>query len=679
MKNICYLLLFSLIAIMFSTMCTKTMENQRAVSPDGKLKLNFFLNNSEPFYSLWKGESLIIDSSRLGFKMNNMPDLDGNFEIIEIVTDSKNETWTQPWGEDQDITNHYNELRVQLFNKPKNLHLNITFRIFNDGLGFRYEIPMQTSFDYAEIAKELTEFNLPADHTAWWIPGSPDSYEFLYNQTPVSKIDSANTPITFQTNDDLYLSIHEAALTNYAGMRLKRSPENKTGLNCDLVPWPDGIRVKADLPLSSPWRTIQVGEKPGDLIESHLILNLNEPNKLEDISYVQPMKYVGIWWGMHIDVNTWHEGPRHGATTEEAKRYIDFASDNQIKGLLIEGWNIGWKSWLSGNNIQDYTTPADDFVIGEVVQYAKEKGVELIGHHETGGNIPMYEAQMKEAFKYYKNLGIHAVKTGYAGRMKPEGIYHHGQFMVNHYRKVVEMAHHHEIMIDAHEPIKPTGIRRTYPNMMTREGVRGMEYNAWSDGNPPEHTTILPFTRMLAGPLDYTPGVFDILLEKHKDVRKKHAGENFDKRVHTTLAKQLGLFVILYSPLQMASDLVENYENHPAFEFIKNVPADWEKTRVLNGEIGDYVTIARKDASGDDWFVGSITDENKRTLNLSLDFLDTEKSYVARIYSDGPDADWKKNPTDYLIKDKTVTNKDTLTLELAPGGGTAIHIMPSKE
>ena len=676
MKKISTILLFSLIAIVFTTMCTKESKNFHTVSPDGNLKLNFFLKDSKPFYSLWKGEKPIIDSSRLGFKMNNMPNLDGSFEVIETTSDSKNKTWTQPWGEEKNITNHYNELKVQLFNEPKNLHLNITFRLYNDGLGFRYEIPTQTSFDYAEISDELTEFNLPADHKAWWIPGNPDSYEFLYNQTPVSKIDSANTPVTIQTNDGLYLSIHEAALTNYAGMRLKKAKSSSTLLQSDLVPWPDGLKVKADLPLFSPWRTIQVGKTPGDLIESPLILNLNEPNKLEDISYIRPMKYVGIWWGMHIDVNTWHEGPRHGATTAEAKRYIDFASKHNIKGLLVEGWNKGWESWLSGNNVQNYTKPTDDFDIEEVIQYAKDKGVELIGHHETGGNVPMYEEQMEDAFRYYKNSGIHAIKTGYAGQMKPEGTYHHSQIMVNHYREVVKLAHKHQIMIDAHEPIKPTGIRRTYPNMMTREGVRGMEYNAWSKGNPPEHTTILPFTRMLAGPLDYTPGIFDILLQKHKDIRKKHANENFDKRVHTTLTKQLGLFIILYSPLQMASDLVENYQNHPAFKFIEDVPVNWETSKVINGEIGDFITMARKDRNSDDWYVGSITDEKARSFTIKLDFLDKDKEYKAEIYKDGKNAHWETNPTEYIIDKMTVKKDQTITLNLAPGGGTAIRFTP---
>jgi alpha-glucosidase len=673
MKKFAFLILIVAPLMLLNLMCSQKTQNYHVQSPDGKMKAEFFLLDNEPYYNLWKGQDLIIDTSRLGFKMNNMPDLDTGFEVIETKTGSKNETWTQPWGEEKEITNQYNELKVLLFNKNQNVHLNIIFRIFNDGLGFRYEIPTQTSYKNAEIKDEITEFNFPSDHQCWWISGDPHSYEKLFNNTPLSDIDSANTPVTIKAGDKLYLSIHEAALTNYAGMRLKPSQNNTKALEAYLVPWPDGLKVKADLPMFSPWRTIQVAEAPGGLIESHLILNLNEPNKLEDISYIQPMKYVGIWWGMHIRTKTWHEGPRHGATTENAMRYIDFAAKNNIKGLLIEGWNKGWESWMTGNNVQNYTKPTDDFNIEKVVDYARKKGVKIIGHHETGGNIPMYEKQMKDAFQYYKDLGIKAVKTGYAGQMKPEGMYHHGQFMVNHYREVVKMAHEHEIMIDAHEPIKPTGIRRTYPNMMTREGVRGMEFNAWSKGNPPEHTTIIPFTRMLAGPLDYTPGVFDILLKKHEDVRKKHAQKHLDKRVYTTLSKQLGLFVVLYSPLQMAADLIENYEGHPAFQFIRDVPADWETTKVINGEIGDYVTIARKDRNSEDWYLGSITDENERDFSVKLDFLEEGKKYEAEIYKDGDKAHWKDNPTDYTIESKTVKKDDVLKLSLAPGGGTAIR------
>ena len=672
-----FIALFHLTAL---TMCSKQNARHTIQSPDGRLTANFLLKSGEPMYMLNKGNQTVIDTSHLGYKFNSLPAMDGNFELVEATTDSHDETWTQPWGEEKDIRNNYNQLKVQLHNPAENVHLNLYFRIFNDGLGFRYEIPQLASYNQVEIASELTGFNFTGNHLSWWIPGDPDSYEYLYHETPLSKIDSANTPVTFKADDNLYVSIHEAALTNYAGMRLRRNEQDKNALKSDLVPWPDGIKVKADLPMQSPWRTIQVAETPGGLIESNMILNLNEPNKLDDLSYIKPMKYVGIWWGMHIGVNTWHAGPHHGATTENAKRYVDFASQHNIPGLLVEGWNKGWKSWLSGNNEQDYTQPYDDFNIQEVTRYAKEKNVGLIGHHETGGNIPMYEKQLEEAFQYLEDRGIHAVKTGYAGEMKPEGMHHHGQWMVNHYRRVVKTAHRHKVVIDAHEPIKPTGIRRTYPNMMTREGIRGMEYNAWSKGNPPSHHTILPFTRLLAGPADYTPGVFDVLLQQQHDKRKKLVSDkNLENRVHTTLAKQLALFVVFYSPLQMASDLVENYESHPAFKFIEDVPVDWQTTRVVNGEIGQYVTIARKDRHSEEWYIGSVTNKKKRTLNLSCSFLDSGKHYTAEVYKDGKTAHWKKNPTSYAIDTiEDIRKGSEIAVKLAGGGGAAIRLYPEE-
>ncbi|MBS3808272.1 MAG: glycoside hydrolase family 97 protein [Bacteroidales bacterium] len=659
-------------------MCSQKKNQQTVQSPDGKLIATFFLKQGVPCYMLHKGSQTVIDTSQLGYRFKHIPAMDQNFELLEATTDSYNEAWTQPWGEEKEIQNHYNQLAIQLKNPTENLHLNMIFRAFNDGIGFRYEIPRQTAYNDVEITCEGTEFNFTADHKSWWIPGDPDSYEYLYHETPLSKIDSANTPVTFQAHDSLYISIHEAALTNYAGMRLSRDKHQKNGFKSDLVPWPDGIKVKAELPMRSPWRTIQVAENPGGLIESNMILNLNEPNKLDDISYVRPMKYVGIWWGMHIGLNTWHKSARHGATTENAKKYMDFASKHHIPGLLVEGWNKGWKSWLSGINVQNYTQPYKDFDMEKVVRYANQKGVSLIGHHETGGNIPMYEKQMEAAFQYLEDHGIHAVKTGYAGEMRPKGMHHHGQFMVNHYRRVVELAHRHRVMVDAHEPIKPTGIRRTYPNMMTREGIRGMEYNAWSKGNPPSHHTILPFTRLLAGPADYTPGIFDVLLQQQHDKRKRLVSEkNLKNRVHTTLAKQLALFVVFYSPLQMASDLVENYQDHPAFQFIEDVPVDWETTRALNGEIGQYVTIARKDRHSDDWYIGSLTNEKSRKLTLSCDFLDHGKNYTAQVYKDGEDADWKNNPTSYAIDTlKSIHKGSEIELQLAAGGGAAIRLSP---
>src|SRR6056297_419057 len=376
-----------------SFMQSLSTSNHILASPDGKLTISFFLEDGVPCYTISKGGQTVIDTSRLGYRFHSMPDMDKGFELLETTTDSYHETWVQPWGEEINIINHYNQLSIQLRNPTENQHLNLIFRAFNDGIGFRYEIPQQTSYSSVEITSEGTEFNFTGNHKAWWIPGDPDSYEYLYHETPLSKIDSANTPVTFKAKEDLYISIHEAALTDYAGMRMSRNEHQRNGFKSDLVPWPDGIKVKADLPMCSPWRTIQVAESPGGLIESNMILNLNEPNKLEDISYVKPMKYVGIWWGMHIGLNTWHKSLRHGATTENAKRYIDFAARHNIPGLLVEGWNKGWESWLSGNNVQDYTQPYSDFDMEEVVNYARKKGISLIGHHETGGNIPIYEKQ----------------------------------------------------------------------------------------------------------------------------------------------------------------------------------------------------------------------------------------------------------------------------------------------
>jgi hypothetical protein len=512
---------------------------------------------------------------------------------------------------------------------------------------------------------EDTRFAFAGNHTTWWIPADFDSYEHLYYQTPLDLVFAVNTPVTMKTEGGLYVSLHEANLTDYAGMTLALVPDEINTLRTSLVPWPDGSKVKGSTPCKTPWRTIQIATWPGGLVESSLILNLNEPCVIEDTSWIKPMKYIGIWWGMHIGKYTWHEGPDHGATTANAKRYVDFASRHGIPAVLIEGWNTGWHRW-GQEGAFDHVTPYPDFDIEEVVRYAKEKGVGIIGHHETGGDVTTYDRQIEFAFRLYRDLGIHAVKTGYAGKIYPRGQYHHGQWMVNHYRMVVEKAAQYRIMLDVHEPIKPTGISRTYPNMMTREGVRGTEFNAWSEGNPPEHVTILPFTRMLAGPLDYTPGIFDLTFDEYKP----------GNRVRSTLANQLALYVILYSPLQMAADLIENYEGHPAFKFIKEVPVDWDETRVLNAEIGDYVTIARR--KGDTWYIASVTDENARALTVGLAFLEAGKTYQARIYADAPESDFESNPTAYEMREQQVTRDTILNVELARGGGQAITITPGE-
>ncbi len=593
--------------------CTNTKDNYKAFlpSPDTKVHIYFNLNNGEPYYMVYYRDETVLDWSPLGFIFKGNDSLVRNFVVTNTKTSSVNETWKPVWGQFSSYTNNYNQLTVSLQEK-NNLHrkFDIVFRSYNDGIAFRYEFPEQENLKDVEIQSEETAFRLSTDGTAFWEVADYDSYEHLYNTTPVGSIDSANMPVTIEMKNGVYVSIHEANLTDYAGMTLVRDKEEQLKLNCDLVPWPDGIKVKTKTPFITPWRTVQIADSPGKLIESGMILNLNEPCKLEDVSWIKPTKFVGIWWGMHLGVYTWSYGDRHGATTERTKSYIDFAADHNIGSVLVEGWNTGWESWFKEDNF-DFITPYPDFDLKGVASYANEKGIALIGHDETGGQVPLYEKYIDTAFALYQSLGIHSVKTGYAGKIRPKGQHHHGQWMVNHYRMVVEKAAAHKIMVDAHEPIEPTGIERTWPNMMTREGSRGMEYNAWSAGNPPEHTTILPFTRILAGPMDYTPGIFDINCENFKKIREKFDPKNAEKHVHTTLAKQLALYVVLFSPMQMAADMIENYKDQPAFEFIEKVPVTWDETKVLNAKIGDYVTIARR--SGDNWYIGGITDENQRT------------------------------------------------------------------
>ena len=634
-------------------------------SPDGNIEVAFSLRRGVPHYRVYYAGKPVIVPSSLGFTFRKADALAEGFEIEEAGISSFDETWTPVWGQRKEIRNNYNELRVTLVQRATGpRRMTVVFRVFDDGVGFRYEIPRQEGLESFEIMSEKTRFTFAADHSAWHIPADPDSYEHLYRNTPLSAVKAVATPVTMETADGLFISLHEAALTDYPEMTLSAVWRKDLMLESNLVPWPDGARVKGETPLQTPWRTIQLADSPGGLIESSLILNLNEPCVIEDTSWIKPMKYIGIWWGMHIGKYSFHIEPAHGATTENAKRYIDFASRHGIQGVLIEGWNTGWDRW-GQKDAYSYTESYPDFDLEEVTRYAREKGVAIIGHHETGGDVPSYEEQLDDALDLYQEVGISAIKTGYAGQIYPRGQFHHGQHMVRHYRMVVEKAARRGFMLDVHEPIKPTGISRTYPNMMTREGVRGQEYNAWSEGNPPEHTTILPFTRMLAGPLDYTPVIFDVMYEQYKP----------GNRVRSTLAKELALFVVLYSPVQMAADLIENYEGHPAFKFIVDAPVDWDDTRVLNGKIGDYVTIARR--SRDAWFIGSITDESARELAVELSFLEPGRDYLATIYADAPGADWETDPHAYEIRERRVDSRTVLDMSLAPGGGQAIGIVPA--
>ncbi len=642
-------------------------ETQTIASPDGRVEIAFMLDDGVPFYTISREGRDILGKSRLGFVLKGVPALDRGFYIDGVERISSDEVWTQPWGEVKNIRDLHNELCVRLREQePPGRQMDLVFRVFNDGVGFRYELPRQPHLQTIEIMNERTEFALAGDYAAWWIPAFMDNrYEYLYERSPVSELGAVHSPLTLEAGENLFLSIHEAALTDYAAMALVRT--TGTTLECDLVPWSDGVKVKGRTPMATPWRTLQIAPDAGGLITSYLILNLNEPNALGDVSWVRPGKYVGIWWGMHIGKYTWGSGPRHGATTENARQYIDFAAAHGIRGVLIEGWNTGWDgNWIQNGELFNFTEPYRDFSLFEVAAYAASRGVGIIGHHENGAAIDNYESQMEDAFDFYDRYGIDIVKTGYVGTRTNGVEWHHGQYMVEHYRKVVKAAARHHIMLDVHEPIKDTGIRRTYPNMMTREGARGMEYDAWSrdGGNPPEHATILPFTRLLAGPFDFTPGIFDLFFDEYKP----------ENRSNTTLAKQLAFYVVIYSPLQMAADLPDNYEGHPAFRFIEDVPTDWEDTRVLHAKIGDYVTIARKDRSSDDWYIGSLTDENGRTLAADLSFLDPGRTYVAEIYADAADADWDTHPLAIDIYEEKVDRSTTLTLRLAPGGGQAIRI-----
>ncbi|MCD4735249.1 MAG: glycoside hydrolase family 97 protein [Bacteroidales bacterium] len=674
MRKILVVMLLSLTGILFS--CKNSSEKMFTLpSPDLKIHLYFTVEDGEPYYQVYHRNELVVEWSALGFVFEGNDTLKYNLSIEDTETGTYSERWKPAWGQFSHYKNQYNFFKVILKeDNGSERKFGIEFRAFNDGIAFRYNFTESGFPDSVKILSELTEFDLPVKGTAWWIPSDFESYEHLYRTTPINELDAAGTPATFKLEDGTYLSIHEANLTNYAGMTVKNTQGNN--LTCNLVPWPDGIKVKTKAPFNTPWRTIHIVDHPGRLIESGLILNLNEPCAIEDISWIEPMKYIGIWWGMHLGIQTWHKGPRHGATTSRTKEYIDFAAENNIGGVLVEGWNTGWDSWFKGDMF-DFVTPYDDFDLFVLALYAKEKGVDLIGHHETGGQVPVYEKYIDSAFYLYNKLGIKAVKTGYAGMIRPEGQHHHGQWMVNHYRMVVEKAARYGIMIDAHEPVKPTGISRTYPNMMTREGVRGMEWNAWSDGNPPEHTTILPFTRMLGGPLDYTPGIFDIKCERYAAERKKWDENHSDiTRVYTTIAKQLALYVVLYSPMQMAADLIENYEENPAFEFIKKVPVSWDETRVINAEIGNFITIARK--NGNIWYLGAITDENSRDQIIEFDFLEPGEVYDMEIYEDGKDADWKENPGIINIRTIKISHDKKLQIRLAKGGGFAAIIKPVK-
>ncbi|UJH67748.1 glycoside hydrolase family 97 protein [Allomuricauda sp. SCSIO 65647] len=699
------LLLIGLATLCLTFSCEKKVSTASVSSPSGNNEITFQLTgDGTPYYLVKHGNNVVIDSSSMGFDFKDQDPIKKGLKITGTASNTVDETWEMPWGEQRNVRNHYNELIVNLQETAApNRKFNIHFKAYDDGVAFRYEFLEQEGRDSITIMDEHTEFQLTGDHTTWWIPGDWDIYEHLYNTTKVSEIDAlsktghsnlaatyipenaVNTPVTMRSDDGLHLVFHEADLTNYAGMTLKVDNESLL-LTSELVGSDRlGHKVSTALPAKTPWRTVQIADRAGDLIESRLIENLNEPNKLGDVSWFTPMKYVGIWWEMHLGVSTWdmeatqdmntfatlgkeQTSVVHGATTENTKKYIDFAAANGFGGVLVEGWNTGWDRWIGFEDregVFDFVTPYADYDLDELSDYAKSKGVEIIMHHETSAAPRTYEQQMKAAYELMQKHGMHSVKTGYVGKIIPKGEYHHGQWMVNHYRKVLETAAEYEVAINAHEPIKATGLRRTYPNAIAREGLRGQEFNAWATdgGNPPEHLPIVAFTRMLSGPIDFTPGVFEISLTTKPD-----------NQINTTLAQQLALYVVIYGPIQMACDLPENYEGQPAFQFIRDVGVDWEQSKVLNGEVGDFVTIAREERETGNWFVGGITDENSREITVDFSFLEDGKTYEAIIYKDADDSHYRNNPTAIVIEQLEIKKGDTQAITLQEGGGFAISL-----
>lgn len=651
-----------------------------AASPGKVIDVEVQLENGGKLaYKVKRRGKDIISPSRLGFNLLNAHKLDGGFKLRTQAVSDHDSTWEQPWGERQFVRNRYRELRVEVEQENRGKRrLAIVFRIYDDGVGFRYEFPDQAQLREVGILDELTEFTVAQPATAWWIPAAElPGLEEVIRKSPLAEIGIANTPLTLRLDDGTHVAFHEAALVDYASMWLRKVDGQK--LRAMLVPSSHGPAVVRKGAFTTPWRTMQIADNAAGLYMSDLVLNLNEPNKLGDVSWVKPAKFVGVWWEMHLQTGTWNAGPKHAANTANTKRYIDFAAKNGFRGVLVEGWNRGWESdWGHGGADFSFTESYPDFDLPGLAAYAKSKGVHLIGHHETGANLPAYEKQMDAAYRLYAKHGVDSVKSGYvhdAGTMQfagADGKVYYGHYDsqdgVRHFLKAVTEAAKHRIAIDTHEPIKDTGLRRTYPNWMTREGARGVEYNAW--GNPPnsvDHEAKLVFTRMLSGPMDYTPGVLSLVGAE-------------GKVFNSTQAKQLANFVVIYSPLAMAADLPENYEKYPAaFKFIKDVPTDWADTRVINGAVGEYATIARRDRHSADWYVGAVTDGQARTLALPLSFLDAGKTYVAEIYRDGDQADYRSERRfDLVVEKRNVTAKDVLQLKLAPGGGQAIRFAPQR-
>ncbi|MEB3035403.1 glycoside hydrolase family 97 protein [Capnocytophaga ochracea] len=679
---------------------------QQQSSPDGNVVLTFSLKaDGTPSYKVTYKNKAVINESTLGFTLKKAEPLTQNFKVVDTKKSTFKETWKPVWGEESEILNHYNELLVQLQQEKTQRKMNIRFRVYNEGVGFRYEFPSQKELTYFVIEEELSQFAMTGDHTAWWIPGDYDTQEYDYTESKLSEIrglmkeavtenvsqfafspTGVQTSLMMKTKDGLYINLHEAALVDYSLMNLNL--DDKTFVfQSWLTPDAQGAKGYLQAPCHSPWRTIMVSDDARKILASRLILNLNEPCAIADTSWIKPVKYVGVWWEMITGKNSWSytndlpavdlntvdytktkPNGTHGATNEEVRKYIDFAAKHGFDQVLVEGWNIGWEDWFGHKKdyVFDFITPYPDFDLKALNDYAHSKGVKLMMHHETSGSTRNYERHMKAAYELMNQYGYNAVKSGYVGDILPVGEHHYSQSTINHYLYAIKEAAKHKIMVNAHEAVRPTGICRTYPNMIGNESARGTEYEAFG-GNKVFHTTILPFTRLQGGPMDYTPGIFE--------TEMKYVNPNNNSQIRSTLARQLALYVTMYSPLQMAADLPENYEKHmDAFQFIKDVPVDWQKSVYLEAEPGRYITIARKDKHSNDWYVGCTAHEGGHTSELLLNFLDKGKKYEATIYADAKDANWKTNPKAYTITKQKVNTKTKLKLTAAQGGGYAIQI-----
>lgn len=695
--------IFVLLGLLAASVAVKA---QTLTSPDGNFKMQFHLSDEgKPVYSLIYKEKEVIKESKMGFQISPSIAFDRNFSVVETKIDSCNTVWNTVWGQNSEIRDHHKELWVALKQEKSGRLLNIRFRLFNDGLGFRYEFPVQSNLRHFTLKEELTEFQLAGNHKAFWIPADYDTNEFQITTSRLSEvpllIDEARneplvcksptpnlavqTPLMLKSDNGLYINIHEAALVNYPAMHLNLDAETYL-MSAHLTPDKNGNKGYIQTGSVTPWRTIIVSDDARDILASNLILNLNEPCKIEDTSWIKPTKYVGVWWEYFTDGgSTWaytdtqdvvigqtdykqlKPNGHHGANTAHVKEYIDFAAKHGFDAVLVEGWNEGWEDnyAYAKEFIYSFTTPYPDFDVKELQAYAASKGVKIIMHHETTSSVVDYERQMDDAFRFMKDNGYDAVKTGYVGPIIPRSEHHDGQWMVNHYNRVAEKAARYKIMVNSHEAVRPTGLCRTYPNWIAQESARGTEFESFN-GIRPDHQTILPFTRLMGGPMDYTPGIFEGDLSVY--------GSNKAK-LGTTLVKQLALYVTMYSPLQMAADLYQNYEKYPdAFQFIKDVAVDWDHTYILEAEPGDYITIARKAKGKNEWYIGGITDENSREALIDFSFLPKGKKYQAVIYADGKKADWRTNPKEYVIETRTVSHKTKLRQKLAPSGGVAISI-----